>query len=177
MSNGLNVTVDVGALITALRRSNPHMDLTSVKAYLLDMALAEAEGEDAHSVPAPSPSLHQEPEAVEPEVIPTAPADPKPISLPGIPEGVLGVERPVSRASAPTTSVAPRVTVNRGMKNTADAQTEKERKRAEMARLTAMDSKTLLQQITAGQGRRNEHNQLTDEGVDGPTAGGDLEIG
>jgi len=147
--NNLTVTVDVNGLLAALRKLNPSADLTGVKAYLLDMALAESD--------APSSTAYEAPPLAE---------VPQRSALPELPEGVIGAltERPKTR-----------VMVNRALKPTGDAKTEKERKRKELEDFTSMDSKTLLERLVPT-GRRNEHNQVTDEGMDSAD-GGELTIG
>lgn len=183
--NGLNVTVEVSGLLAAVRKYNPQADLTGLKAYLLDMALAEGETEMEppmmHAVQDrpgdPNSPSHVElvptnhPQYVAPRRVPKEPAAPATISVPGLPDIPAGV------IGAPSQRSRTQVRVNRALRPSADALSDKERKRKELEELTSLDSKELLARMHQPSGKRNEHNQLTDEGADHAPASGDLEIG
>ena len=160
--NGMNVTVEIGSLLAAVRKYNPSADLTGLKAYLLDMVLVESDGEPAQTVQVPRVSSPEPVEHVA-EVV-AAPAEPV---VPGLPAGLIGK----------ATERGPKVMVNRASKNSPAALKEKEQKRKEFAELSSLSSKELMDRLVPTAGRRNEHNQVTDEGSEAASGGGELEIG
>lgn len=174
----MKVTVEISALLAALKKNNPNADLTSVKAYLLDLAIG---------APANEPHYHEEdgaipietPRAVE-EAVEEAPSENAVLAGLVGPSKTAGQPSVVDRVLAP----AKRVVVNRTSGTpapTAKSQDAKQRKRDEMNALSNMSSKDILEKVLP-QGKRGENNQFVDEGFDGAASsqssgGGDLEIG
>lgn len=171
------VQVELKTLLGKLAEFNPESDLTSVKAYLLDLALGNPVNEI--TVPArPAPAKHQEsvkvPRAME--------------GVPPVTQAVEGFDMGEDEknlddgvvlnnliGTAPTQPAIKKVLAGKSF----SSKEEREARRARAQQYTNMSSKEILESLTAKDEatRRGANKQIVDEGVDHGGPSGELEMG
>jgi hypothetical protein len=168
----MKVTIDVGVLMRKLQSANPQADLTSIKAYLFDLAFNP-----------PNPDKTPE-EFEEPEVSEEAESSMDLSSeLPAPPVGLVQrtTPTPVTKSPVRKVFVAPVGNASPGRQVVGGKLTreEKLKKREEAQNLANMSTKELLATLTSKEEKdqRGENNQFVNEGSSHIDANGDLELG
>jgi hypothetical protein len=175
------VQVELKTLLGKLAEFNPESDLTSVKAYLLDLALGNPVNEI--TVPARPAPTGQTPRP------PFQPSGAVPRAMEGVPpvadasEGFdmdeedsndgIALENVIG--TAPKPSAIKKVVSGKSVSSKEEREARRERAR----QFTEMSSQQILESLTAKNElkQRGGNKQIINEGFDDAGAGGDIEIG